>query len=233
MSDSSSEPPPIPQRREPPPIPESHEPPPVPEFRPAIPADRLVRITAVRAKERRASVVLSESPRRHPAETGVEVRPRPSAFGLATVLSWFGLLLMLACIPIALIGAFFPGLRSPFWLTVLMFSLVVISFEKFAKGRPQASADLVKLSLRLAYGFLFISLIGLAAAAVRAGVYISHVLDGMSRAVHKLAASWHESNGIIAWFLHKADVVIQFLAAHTTASHMSAPSPSPTATPAP
>jgi hypothetical protein len=172
---------------------------------------------------------MSDSPLIRPP--GVVVEVRSAGFGFATILCLLGLLLLLACIPIALLGAFFPGLRSPFWLTVLMFSFLAICFEKFVKNKPHVSADLVKLSLRLGYGFLFISLIGLIAAAARAGVYISHVLDGASQAVHKVADSWHESNGIIAWGLHKLDAILQLLAGHAQNSPISAPSPSPTATP--
>src|SRR5437867_2796115 len=34
-------------------------------------------------------------------------------------LTWVGLFLALFCIPVALLGSFWPGLRSPFWLSVL------------------------------------------------------------------------------------------------------------------
>jgi Patatin-like phospholipase len=54
-------------------------------------------------------------------------------------LTWVGLFLALFCIPVALLGSFWPGLRSPFWLSVLILSFVVISLEKYAKRTRSVS----------------------------------------------------------------------------------------------
>jgi len=115
----------------------------------------------------------------------------------------------------------------------MMLSFVVICLDKFLKNKPHVSADLVKLTLTLSYGFFVIALIGLIAAGFRAGIYFAHMLNAWSIAMHKLAESWHESNGIIAWFLHKADAIMQFFAAHAHCAGVQAPSPSPSPAVAP
>ena len=213
----NTRPPPIPPKHGPPPVPKSHGPPDI-----------------LKVQERRVTFVVDRQTRMRQTSMGEAALGRQSSpFGLATFLCWLGLLLTVACIPIALMGALWPGLRSPFWLTVLTLAFVAICLEKFIKNKPQVSSDLRKLSLRLAYGFFFISLVGLAAAAMRAGVYISHVINTAILAVHRMAVSWHESNGIIAWCLHKADAVMQFAANHAHNTPAASPSPFPTATPSP
>src|SRR5436190_850857 len=201
------EPPPIPQFHEPPPVPEFHEPPPVPDA--AFTKTKDYQPARVEGDPEKVLFVVEKSSSRGPPDIPVMVHSK-SGFHPVVILSWLGLLLILACIPISIVGAFWPYLRAPFWLTVLTLSFVVICLDQFLKNKPHVSADLVKLTLRLSYGFFFIALIGLVAAAFRAGIYVSHAINTMSMAIHRLAESWHESNGIIAWFLHKADAIMQF-----------------------
>jgi hypothetical protein len=228
MSEGHS-PPPIPPGHEPPPIPDGHEPPSIAgsaERRslqgthepPPIPDSHLTTRSGSQAQEEASKIIVFGEKR--------------SGHGRA-FLSWLGLVIALSCIPFALLGCFAPGLRGPFWLAVLILSFVVVSIEKYAKNDPHASTELASLALRLGYGFLFISLIGLVAASVRALLYISYVLELASHAIHRTAESWHESNNIVAWFLHKADVITQFIADHAHHASAASPSPSPTATPSP
>jgi hypothetical protein len=245
-------PPPVPTRHEPPQIPEGHEPPPAPAFHePPIP--QIPERPRVLQTHKPAPIPANRQPppipksfpraivnRRSSNASGdaigqseVKIVVSKTNIHASVFLSWLGFSLVLISIPIALLGAFWPGLRSPFWLTVLILSFVAICLEKFASSRPNVSADLVRLSLRLGYGFLLISLVGLVAAAFRASVYISHVVAWVAQAIHGVADSWHESNSIMAWFLHKADAIMQFFASQTATAANASPSPSPTPTPVP
>ena len=234
MSDGTSCPPPTPEGNGPPLVPKFHEPPPIGQHEPPpIPIQRHEPPPVPSSAINRPS----ESPSRRPevkiTERQAEFTPeRSRSFG-RIFLSWLGLVLSLSCIPIALIGAFWPWLRSPFWLAVLVLSFVAICLEKFVADKPDVSANLVKLSLRLAYGFLFIAVIGLLAAGARASLYISHVVEVASQAVHRTADSWHESNGIIASLLHKVDAIMQFFASHAQTAATASPSPTPTPPPGP
>ena len=259
MAEGHSDPTPIPARHEPPPVPHpganrlSPVPPPIPDSHRIVatnvPAEEKPSVRKAPVAEQEVTFVMEDfhaSATRHVArplgrQNKTEGQTPNSAVNVVleqghghgtAFLTWVGLLLALLCIPFALAGSFAPGLRSPFWLTVLMFAFIVIALEKYAKKNPGSSVELVRLALGLGYGFLVISLIGLVAAGMRAGIYVAAAINTASQAVHKLAESWHESNGIIAWFLHKADAIMQFFASHApTAAPSPLPSPSPTPVP--
>jgi hypothetical protein len=80
--------------------------------------------------------------------------------------------------------------------------------------------------MQLAWGFLCISIAGLLMIGVATALYGIVVVDGAAK-------SWHEHNVIVAWFLHKADSITQFVGDHVPGPPAMAPSPSSTATPSP
>jgi hypothetical protein len=194
------EPPPIPHRPEPPPIPECHEPPSIPR----------VGRGAARPNELVANIIVARPTHHEPV-----------------VLCRVAMALTLLCIPLSLLGSFWPLLRSPFWITSLVLALLALSLAKFAINSSEKPSPLAKLTLQLSYGFIVISIIGLIAAAFRASLYLSGTADRVAVAVRAAAEAQRGSNEIFAWVLHKIDMVGTLLGAHGSSGAVPAASPSP------
>ncbi len=143
------------------------------------------------------------------------------------ILSRVALALTLLCVPLALMGSFWPLLRSPFWIAALVLAFLAYSLAKFTLSNPEASPALARLTLRLSYGFILISMIGLIAAAFRASIFLSATVDRASAAIHAAADAQQGANATLSWFLHKIDVIIQFFSSHSPPPGTVHPSPTP------
>jgi hypothetical protein len=233
----------------PPPVPGSdtvrdttrHQPPPIPETQlphaasnhepPAIPAGAATIANSARhepppVKSGPPPVPVSRRPTDQPAVKIVvakSARPHPVALSRAAFF------LCLLCIPLTLLGSFWPLLRSPFWITSLMFAFLALCLSRSAMSNSETAPSLARLTRLLSSGFIFIAIIGLIAAAFRASIYLSGVVDRASAAIQAAADARHESNAILSWFLHKVDAILQLFSSHSASA--AAPPASPTPTP--
>lgn len=251
------EPPPVPSHRIPPPIPgqtssSSHAPPPIPRQPPPVPRGTLVSTPTnaegnspthrqpPRVSTQGPSVSTPLSPPAIPRARQGADRPNESLANIIVarpthhepvVLCRVALALTLLCIPLSLLGSFWPLLRSPFWITSLVLALLALSLTKFAISSSEKPSPLTKLTLQLSYGFIVISIIGLIAAAFRASLYLSGTADHVAAAVRAAAEAQRGSNEIFAWVLHKIDVLVSFLGTHGSSGAVPAASPSPSPSP--
>lgn len=173
------------------------------------------------------------------ARSQVTVTREPSVSGKRPFAQWIALILSLACIPACLLAAFVPPYqmflgKCGLWVGAMVFAFVAVSVGRYARSTSGAPPELLRLSLRLGYGFLIISFLGMVAAMFDVLRFATPVVAAGVAAFHRLLDSWKESNGLMAKILD------QFEWVKTTVAHLfhgagqpplNAPSPSPTPAP--
>jgi hypothetical protein len=116
----------------------------------------------------------------------------------------------------------------------MVFAFVAVSVGRYARSTSGAPPELLRLSLRLGYGFLIISFLGMVAAMFDVLRFATPVAAAAIAAFHRIIDSWKESNGLMARILDLvewAKTTVTHLFHGAGPSPLNSPSPSPTPAP--